>query len=64
MIGSKCKFSHDRNVERRVEKLNIYEDARDKDAEKKDGRSPLALGERAKSLTPSQIRWRRGTRIS
>ncbi|KAK6905157.1 hypothetical protein I203_105977 [Kwoniella mangroviensis CBS 8507] len=26
--GSKCKFSHDLNVGRKVEKLNIYEDAR------------------------------------
>ncbi|ORY34338.1 putative cytoplasm protein [Naematelia encephala] len=31
--GTKCKFSHDRNVERKVEKVNIYEDAR---KEKKD----------------------------
>ncbi|ORX34638.1 hypothetical protein BD324DRAFT_634307 [Kockovaella imperatae] len=34
--GNKCKFSHDRNVERKVEKVNIYEDARDKDADKKE----------------------------
>ncbi|WVF66222.1 hypothetical protein IAT40_000962 [Kwoniella sp. CBS 6097] len=33
--GSKCKFSHDRNVERKVDKLNIYEDTRDKEKDKK-----------------------------
>ncbi|WWD22382.1 hypothetical protein CI109_106873 [Kwoniella shandongensis] len=33
--GNKCKFSHDRNVERKVEKLNIYEDTRDKETDKK-----------------------------
>jgi Zinc finger C-x8-C-x5-C-x3-H type (and similar) len=27
--GSKCKFSHDRNVERKVEKRNLYEDNRE-----------------------------------
>lgn len=26
--GPKCKFSHDRNVGRKAEKVNIYEDAR------------------------------------
>ncbi|KAK8845436.1 hypothetical protein IAR55_006149 [Kwoniella newhampshirensis] len=33
--GNKCKFSHDRNVERKVEKLNIYEDTRDREKDKK-----------------------------
>ncbi|KAK1926226.1 hypothetical protein DB88DRAFT_481159 [Papiliotrema laurentii] len=33
--GSKCKFSHDRNVERKVEKVNLYEDTRDKEKDKK-----------------------------
>lgn len=27
--GSKCKFSHDMNVERKVEKKNLYEDGRE-----------------------------------
>ena len=27
--GTKCKFSHDRNVGRKVEKKNLYEDARE-----------------------------------
>ena len=27
--GNKCKFSHDLNVGRKVEKRNLYEDARD-----------------------------------
>ena len=35
--GNKCKFSHDKNVERKVEKVNIYEDARKDD--KKTGES-------------------------
>ncbi|RSH80541.1 uncharacterized protein EHS24_009122 [Apiotrichum porosum] len=33
--GNKCKFSHDRNVERKVEKVNIYEDKRAGEEEKK-----------------------------
>lgn len=37
--GNKCKFSHDRNVERKVEKVNLYEDARDKEKDKKEGES-------------------------
>ncbi|KAJ1567758.1 hypothetical protein HK096_008775 [Nowakowskiella sp. JEL0078] len=31
--GVKCKFSHDLNVERKVEKIDIYTDARDKEKE-------------------------------
>jgi hypothetical protein len=27
--GTKCKFSHDLNVERKVEKKNLYEDSRE-----------------------------------
>ena len=27
--GSKCKFSHDLNIERKAEKINMYEDARE-----------------------------------
>lgn len=38
--GSKCKFSHDPNVGRKVEKRNVYEDAR---AEKLDGVSMTEL---------------------
>lgn len=30
-VGNKCKFSHDKNVERKVEKVNIYEDSRKDD---------------------------------
>lgn len=37
IAGNKCKFSHDKNVERKVEKVNIYEDARKDD--KKTGES-------------------------
>lgn len=33
--GNKCKFSHDLNVGRKVEKVNLYEDAR-KDDKKTD----------------------------
>lgn len=29
--GSKCKFSHDLNVGRKVEKVNVYEDTRKDD---------------------------------
>ncbi|KAJ9111151.1 hypothetical protein QFC20_002645 [Naganishia adeliensis] len=32
--GSKCKFSHDKNVERKAEKANIYQDTREKEDEK------------------------------
>lgn len=36
--GSKCKFSHDKNVERKAEKANIYQDQREgKDDEKRQG---------------------------
>lgn len=27
--GNKCKFSHDRDVDRKVEKKNLYEDSRE-----------------------------------
>lgn len=27
--GTKCKFSHDKNVERKVDKKNLYEDSRE-----------------------------------
>ena len=33
--GSKCKFSHDANVGRKVEKKNLYEDDRDTEQEEK-----------------------------
>jgi hypothetical protein len=29
--GNKCKFSHDRNIGRKVEKVNLYEDTREAD---------------------------------
>lgn len=32
--GAKCKFSHDPNVGRKVEKKDIYTDTRDEDGEK------------------------------
>lgn len=35
--GSKCKFSHDKNVERKAEKANIYQDTRDDKDEKAQG---------------------------
>lgn len=35
-IGNKCKFSHDPNVGRKVDKVNLYEDTRE---EKKKGMS-------------------------
>ena len=34
--GNKCKFSHNMDVERKVEKKNLYEDARDDKAEGED----------------------------
>jgi isochorismate synthase EntC len=34
--GKKCKFSHDLAVERKVDKINVYQDARDKEDEKED----------------------------
>ena len=36
--GNKCKFSHNRDVERKTDKKNLYEDARD---DKADGMSGL-----------------------
>lgn len=35
--GNKCKFSHDPDVERRVDKRNVYDDGREQD---KSGASP------------------------
>jgi hypothetical protein len=32
--GTKCKFSHDRDVERKVDKLNIYADSREDEKKK------------------------------
>merc|ERR1712198_92386 len=32
--GFRCKFSHDLSIERKAEKKNIYEDARDADKDK------------------------------
>jgi hypothetical protein len=43
ILGGKCKFSHDRDVERKVEKLNIYEDIREREKDKKNGRPIFAL---------------------
>ncbi len=43
ILGTKCKFSHDKNVERKVEKVNIYEDNRDKEAAKRNGKSDVTL---------------------
>ena len=34
--GAKCKFSHDLNVERKGEKINIYADTRDEKEGKRD----------------------------
>lgn len=42
--GDKCKFSHDLNVERKATKRDLYTDNRDE--EKKNGRSTLAIMER------------------
>lgn len=38
--GNKCKFSHDVNVERKVEKKNLYEDTRE---EKLEGKFAVSL---------------------
>jgi hypothetical protein len=56
--GNKCKFSHDLNVERRVEKKNLYEDSRE---EKLNGMSYFwhVMGA---SPTVLQILWTNGTK--
>jgi hypothetical protein len=33
--GKRCKFSHDLSVERKGEKINLYQDTREKDEEAK-----------------------------
>ncbi len=33
--GKKCKFSHDLSVERKVEKINLYQDTREAEEERK-----------------------------
>jgi len=45
--GSKCKFSHDRDIERKVEKKNLYEDSRE---DKLAGTSNLATYSPSQSL--------------
>lgn len=40
--GNKCKFSHDLNVGRKVEKKNLYEDSRE---EKLKGMSPFIISQ-------------------
>jgi hypothetical protein len=57
-IGNKCKFSHDKNVERKVEKVNIYEDTRKDD--KKTGKRNDFHGQ--VGFVDGQISWRLGTR--
>ena len=47
--GNKCKFSHDRNVERKQEKKDIYSDARD---DKVNGQFSL------KFRYPTDLTWR------
>lgn len=39
VAGNKCKFSHDPNVGRKVDKVNLYEDTRE---DKKKGTSDAA----------------------
>lgn len=61
--GTKCKFSHDLNVERKVEKKNLYADTRE---EKEEGvwtdiRLCVFV---ADSYGSSKIPWTNGTRRS
>ena len=58
--GSKCKFSHDMNVGRKVEKKNLYEDSREDKAAGK----PSSLWVLVPLLTAMQIPWTSGTRRS
>ena len=65
--GNKCKFSHDLDVGRKVEKRNLYEDSRE---EKANGTFKLFFfhffffGEDVDEFLLEQIRWRIGTRSS
>lgn len=54
--GSKCKFSHDMNVQRKVEKKNLYSDERD---DKAGGAQDSLI---RTTLIVSQIQWRIGMR--
>ena len=58
--GNKCKFSHDVNVGRKVEKRNVYEDARE---EKLNGESMADWTFIASIVDASRkTRWTNGTR--
>ena len=62
-LGSKCKFSHDLNVERKAEKMNIYEDTRDKEKDKREGMVILVSGELSLRCA-IQTSWKIGTKRS
>lgn len=57
--GSKCKFSHDMDVGRKVEKKNLYEDSRE---EKLKGMSLLGSEIMLLLIYGVQIRWTSGMR--
>jgi Zinc finger C-x8-C-x5-C-x3-H type (and similar) len=59
--GSKCKFSHDRDVGRRVEKKNLYEDARE---DKLTGASWVVMDRILNHRCHPQTLWTNGTRRS
>lgn len=60
--GNKCKFSHDLNVGRKVEKKNLYEDSRE---DKMQGTVVMTSNDRiSDSHEICQIQWRTGTKRS
>ena len=59
--GNKCKFSHDLNVGRKVEKKNLYEDTRD---EKLKGACQGTCFDLVVLNASSQTRWKTGTKKS
>lgn len=59
--GNKCKFSHDLNVDRKVEKKNLYEDSRE---DKMNGAFSFCSCVLGVCSAETQIRWIHGTRRS
>lgn len=64
--GAKCKFSHDLNVGRKVEKKNVYQDSRDDDSTMENwdqAKLESAITEREKVIIISSTQYLTNLRI-
>ncbi len=58
--GNKCKYSHDLNVERRAQKIDIYTDRRQEEQGGRTEKKAFTLW----SLTYNQTQWKTGTMLN